>query len=563
MHLGGDGTIYVSWFDRAADIYFTRSTDGGTTFVPEVRVSKGISTNSYTSLLQRTPQFAVDTRGNIHLIWMEDRINGQTDIWYSRSTDQGGTWSAPASIMDANDSAKYPQDFPAIAIDSADNIYVAFLDFRGGLNRSEQYTHLFMIKSLDGGATWSNPVNALRYPDPITNAGTCQCCKIDIEASREGHLYIAFRSDINNRRDIWAVRSMDGGASWDPAILVQSGVWTLPDCPTTGPNIVLDRNENLHLTWRDARDNSKKSIAYYSMLRFGDSTVFPNKALTNGADPSTNWPDIALSGTGVIYTAYQAAAAGGKSSILYNYSTDGGNTWQAGGSISGPATADQSLVTIETAVEGRLYAVWQDARNDAADIFFSKSSGPIGVQYPRSVTLLAPSGTVAGGEQTFRWTRPSGLGQGEFVWYDLTVTGLQNQSLNAIRDTFVTLSFSPGMYDYKVVAHTIVGTSKSSSSFTVSTAGVEQPAVAPLSFILSPNPVQRSGKVYAHVTLAVPDRVEVMVFDLLGNRRWGLSSILSAGESSIPLDFSSLPAGPYGVEIRTSHAVNRQMILVE
>jgi hypothetical protein len=221
------------------------------------------------------------------------------------------------------------------------------------------------------------------------------------------------------------------------------------------------------------------------------------------------------------------------------------------------------VVTIETSVVGRLYAVWQDARNDGADIYFSKTDSPIGVAYPKSVALLAPSGTVANEPQTFRWSRPSGLGRAEFVWYDLIVTGPQPQSLKAIRDTTVTLSFIPGMYDYKVVAHTIVGTSSATSSFTIGTAGIEPPADAAVSFIVAPNPVQRAGKASAQITLSSPDHVEVLLFDLLGTRRWGISSSLATGKSSIPLDLSSLPAGLYGVEIRTSKGVNRQMLLVE
>src|ERR1017187_1329036 len=74
LHVDRNGGIDVTWFENNADIYFSRSTDGGATFLAPVRVSRQITTNDYTSLLQRAPEFAFDKNGVIHLVWMEARI---------------------------------------------------------------------------------------------------------------------------------------------------------------------------------------------------------------------------------------------------------------------------------------------------------------------------------------------------------------------------------------------------------------------------------------------------------------------------------------------------------
>src|SRR4051812_34040597 len=86
MHVGPDGTIFVSWFQAKADVYFARSTDGGNTFSAPVRACRQVTDNNYTSLLQRSPEFAIDTKGTIHLVWTEGAPKAASDVWYIQST---------------------------------------------------------------------------------------------------------------------------------------------------------------------------------------------------------------------------------------------------------------------------------------------------------------------------------------------------------------------------------------------------------------------------------------------------------------------------------------------
>src|ERR1019366_10416879 len=129
-------------------------------------------------------------------------------------------------------------------------------------------------------------------------------CRQDIAVSPEGHLYIAFRTSMTepggDERDIFICRSMDGGRTFDSSIQCQLGDWTLTGCPTRGPHISLDSAENLHVAWSDARDNSAGKLnSYFSLLRKGDTAVFPNYTV-NGRGQSANWPDLAVSPNGLV-----------------------------------------------------------------------------------------------------------------------------------------------------------------------------------------------------------------------------------------------------------------------
>ncbi|MEP7218271.1 MAG: T9SS type A sorting domain-containing protein [Bacteroidota bacterium] len=564
MRIGLDGTIYTSWFQRNADIYFTRSTDQGATFRPAIRACQQVTTNDYTSKLQRVPQFAVDRRGTIHMVWTEDRVNKQSDVWYIRSTDQGSSWTAPVSIMDADDSSKYPQDFAGIAIDSSDNIYVAFLDFRDVVRGTGDYPHLLVTRSLDEGKSWEKPVKADNFPAGIPDGGTCDCCRLDVAAGGSGDVYVAFRSDIKNRRDVWIARSLNSGKSFEKCVLAQSGVWTIAACPTTGPQIVLDRSGNLHLTWRDSRDASGRDICYYTMLPKGATAVLPNKIISRPTNQTSNWPSIVVSPNGGMMVMYQARN-GGTQQIRYSISGNGGNTWSADLPLPGPTNVDQQFANLAYDRSGDIYAVWQDARRDGSDIYAAKLGGSIPVSAPpSSVMLLKPVNGKDGASTRLSWHPPAELGSAPIVWYELDISGPRNFSLSSITDTLAVLdSLAPGKYRYEVMAWTITGHSEASlGEFTIGELGVDDAGAVAGAVMISPNPVTAGGATM-RLALEREEMVDIRLIDLMGRDIYQRSGIFPAGRNAVALDLPSMPPGIYLCELHTRTTTQRTRLVVE
>jgi hypothetical protein len=376
MHIGRDGGIYIAYIKGGADgdIYFTRSDDKGSTFMTPVRVTMSGKINA---AFQRTAQFVLDTKDNIHMVWMENRIHNQPDVWYVRSTNKGMTWTTPISVLDTDDSTKYVQDFCSIAVDSSDNLYVSFLDFREDQRKTSMNAQLYLSRSTDGGDSWSVNTKANIMPGGI--GGTCECCKQDIAVSPEGHVYIAFRSNMNNRRDIWVARSMDKGNSFEEIILVQSGVWNLAACPTSGPNITLDANENLHIAWADARGDSAGTVnAYYSRLPKNSRQATPNQRL-NAKNELPKWPDVATTRDGSrVQATYQVTLK----SVKFVASITDEKTSQ--GFEIAPTDKIQEYGRITIAPNGTTYVVWQDNRRDNGDIYFGKYESATSVGYDHS-----------------------------------------------------------------------------------------------------------------------------------------------------------------------------------
>jgi hypothetical protein len=97
------GNIYVVWEDETANnsnILFSRSTDGGATF----SAPRNVSNSSGSSF---NPRISVDAQGGINLVWVSDDP-GNNDIFFSRSTDRGGSLSTPLNLrmMPATRSAR-------------------------------------------------------------------------------------------------------------------------------------------------------------------------------------------------------------------------------------------------------------------------------------------------------------------------------------------------------------------------------------------------------------------------------------------------------------------------
>lgn len=92
-------------------------------------------------------------RGNLYINWTDQR-NGttDTDVWFVKSTDGGTTWSQVKRVN--NDPPGKQQFFTWMTVDQKTGvIYFVFYDRR---NYSNNQTDVYMAKSTDGGETFEN-----------------------------------------------------------------------------------------------------------------------------------------------------------------------------------------------------------------------------------------------------------------------------------------------------------------------------------------------------------------------------------------------------------------------
>jgi BNR/Asp-box repeat len=90
----------------------------------------------------------------VYAVWQDARFNGfqRDQIAFSRSTDGGRTWSPAVRINSRADTQAFT---PAIEVDAAGNIAVTHYDFRNDTTASTALeTDVWVLRSSDGGATW-------------------------------------------------------------------------------------------------------------------------------------------------------------------------------------------------------------------------------------------------------------------------------------------------------------------------------------------------------------------------------------------------------------------------
>lgn len=160
--IGTNGEIYVAWAG-AGGIYFDKSTDEGNNWLANDILVDPMPTgwDMHVPGMYRCnglPVTACDisggpNNGTIYINWTDQR-NGanNTDVWLSKSTDGGNTWSSPARVN--NDLTQTHQFFSWMTIDQTTGyLYFVFYDRRA---YTDNRTDVYMAISKDGGTTFTN-----------------------------------------------------------------------------------------------------------------------------------------------------------------------------------------------------------------------------------------------------------------------------------------------------------------------------------------------------------------------------------------------------------------------
>jgi hypothetical protein len=163
--VGPNGEIYTAWAGPAG-LVFDRSLDGGLSWLDtDIFVSDipGGWDYSVPGIYRANglPVTCSDiskgpNRGNIYINWTDERSSAgaeqDLDVWLVKSTDGGNTWSAPKRVND--DGPGKQQFFTWMTVDQVTGyLWFVFYDRR---NYDDTRTDVFMAVSKDGGETFEN-----------------------------------------------------------------------------------------------------------------------------------------------------------------------------------------------------------------------------------------------------------------------------------------------------------------------------------------------------------------------------------------------------------------------
>jgi len=176
-------TIYDSWPSDECALGFAKSTNGGQTFGTATRIItniKGIRTSETNKNMRVNsfPSMTVDisngpNRGNIYVVWTnigQPGVNSGTNrsVYMIRSTNGGSTWSTPVRVNQGSFVNGKEAYFPWITCDPESGVLSSiYYDDR---NTSSASCEVFAANSYDGGLTWEDfKVSDVSFtPSPIS-----------------------------------------------------------------------------------------------------------------------------------------------------------------------------------------------------------------------------------------------------------------------------------------------------------------------------------------------------------------------------------------------------------
>jgi hypothetical protein len=217
--VGPNSEVYVAWisYSGGGRIVLDRSYDGGATFGADITIQPvsfgwgsiygGIDVFSFPAIDCDISQGPYN--GNMYVAYMDDSPGfTDTDIYFTRSTDGGDSWSTKVRINDDQLNNGCDQFHPWLTVAPDGSIIVVFLDRR--LDPGNLLMDCYMTTSTDGGGTWSpNERITTVSSDPTAGSGSRSCVTIGdplISVHRAGLLgeYISVTaSSIDDIHPVW------------------------------------------------------------------------------------------------------------------------------------------------------------------------------------------------------------------------------------------------------------------------------------------------------------------------------------------------------------------------
>lgn len=305
---GDGGLIHAAYAERAVHwnpelIKYTRSTDGGRTWLaPAVRVNDTAPNAVY------FPAIGVLDDGAIVLVWGELKFAPyNSEIRFSRSDDDGATWTLSKVIHPIDPTRDYYR--PSILVVGG-RIYVAFwYEF------AYPNAQALLVYSDDRGETWSTPivVSGVSFADDTSGPGL---------AWNESLELLGLIGATNDNRVLFT-SSADQGLSWATPVQINDVASTSADSPDLAA-----MNGRFYAVWCDNRTSQYDCNIWFTSSTDGDIWG-PNQRVNDIYTPGNQYePHLQTDPLGGLHVCWIWNMPFEMNiDCYYTKSTDGGATW--------------------------------------------------------------------------------------------------------------------------------------------------------------------------------------------------------------------------------------------
>lgn len=308
------------------------------------------------------PRIAADSAGILHAVWTDTRF-GDKNIAYTRSADNGTTWT-PATNISKAFIGFYSQN-PAIAVDDgagpfSGSIYVVYERTIPGGDKD-----LSVSFSRDGGNTWVESIRVDHGSSGDVSASPA------VAVNADGVVFVTWHDMrvAGNYYHVFSAKSTDGGLTWLGDYQISQSFLI-----NAFPVVTAHQNGDAYVVWQEYNDNMTTSIM---IARSGDGVNWNISTIATGGNYSTSRriPDVVVDDSGSILATWMFCDSSGNDFVQFSRSDDLGKTWISPKQISHGSPIDVvSMFTPRIAsAHGTIYISWSDDRNGDHDIWLAQS----------------------------------------------------------------------------------------------------------------------------------------------------------------------------------------------
>ena len=296
--------VYVLWQEivfsggtHGGEIFFARSTNGGKAFSDAINLSNTIAGDGKGRITRRcwhngSLDLAMGPQGDLYAAWTEYEGN----LWFSRSTDGGETFSDPLRIAGGHDAK--PARGPSLAVDAADTVYLAWTV------GEDKAADIRFAKSVDQGRSFAEPRIVFE------SGGHSDAPKIAVDGKGTVHLvYAESPAGPFQRYHIRYTHLNDGERAFEESRQISSPQ-TEQSESVSFPALSLDGEDNIYIIWElfPSRGHYPRGLGFtYSSdggRTFASPSVIPGSedpALgVNGSQQGLLMRKLAVNGAGAV-----------------------------------------------------------------------------------------------------------------------------------------------------------------------------------------------------------------------------------------------------------------------
>jgi len=370
------GRRYVAWLDGrdaavggASSIYFARSTDGGASWSTPVRIDAASgAANVWVGL-----NMIADQNGNLVITWDDYRNtgfgSGTGQVFMSRSTDAGQTWSTPGGFEASRVSLLAP--YTTGSLDTDGNLNVFWSDVRAGTPFGP--VRIYGIRSADRGAS----LGTEQIIDDSAGTGA-ELAPVAV-VGKNGEVILGWWSNRAglSGEDFIGTRSTDGGATFGADFQINTNASGALN--TTHFDLCSDGNGRVLGRWVSDDPTSGAddgTLRYRTSADFGATWTAADAVLATDVELSNPLASSCSFGSTYMVVVWQDVSLG----LFAATSSDGGATWtirRINLDVPYPCTfCDIDEVVAHVDSSGRVLAGWTDIRNGNGnnDLFVNYST---------------------------------------------------------------------------------------------------------------------------------------------------------------------------------------------